>query len=84
MESKLQSVINLQLMMDLTTPAPAVAPVLSVKTKKSHFLSAALPMDCVIQTTSNNTVKEYVWCLFSFFVSLIISERASMTSLPPC
>eukprot|EP00066_Takifugu_rubripes_P010507 XP_003978397.1 PREDICTED: ufm1-specific protease 2 [Takifugu rubripes] len=52
------SVINLQLMRDLTTPAPAVAPVLSVKTKKSHFLSAALPMDCVIQTTSNDTVKE--------------------------
>lgn len=60
MKSKLQSVINLQLMRDLTTPAPAVAPVLSVRTKKSHFLSAALPMDCVIQTTSNDTVKEYV------------------------
>lgn len=52
----LQSVINLQLMMDLTAPGPAVAPVLSMKTRKSHFLSAALPVDCVIRASSNDTV----------------------------
>lgn len=57
MNSRLQSVVNLQLMMDLTTPGPAVAPVLSIKTQKSHFLSATLPMDCVIRTTGNDTVK---------------------------
>lgn len=66
MKSRLQTVINLQLLMDLTTPGPVVAPVLSIKTQKSHFLSAALPMDCVVHTTSNDTVKEYVRC-FGFF-----------------
>lgn len=53
----LQSVINLRLMVDLTAPGPAVAPVLSIKTQKSLFLSATLPMDCVVRTTANDTVE---------------------------
>lgn len=57
MISRLQSVVNLQLMMDLTTPGPAVAPILSITTQKSHFLSATLPMDCVVRTTGNDTIK---------------------------
>lgn len=80
MKSQLQSVINLQLLMDLTTPGPVVAPVLSIKTKKSHFLSAALPMDCVIHTTSSDTVKEYV--RFLFFLNHFHSEQARCHLLP--
>ncbi|KAG7225835.1 hypothetical protein INR49_014356 [Caranx melampygus] len=52
-----QSVINLHLMMEMTNPGPLLAPVLSRSLQNSHFLSTTLPMDCVIQTTCNDTIK---------------------------
>lgn len=56
----IQSVINLRLMLEVTKAGPVSAPTLSRTIQKTHFLSAILPMDCVIRTTSNDTIKEYV------------------------
>lgn len=56
----IQSVINLRLMMEVTKAGPLSAPILSRKAQKSHFLSTTLPMDCVVRTTCNDTIKEYV------------------------
>lgn len=56
----IQSVINLRLMMEATKTGPLSAPILSKTVQKSHFLSTALPIDCVVRTTCNNTIKEYV------------------------
>lgn len=86
MNLQLQSIINLQLMMDLTTPGPAVAPVLSIKTQKSHFLSATLPMDCVICTASDDTVRgsELAWVFFLISQWTNWLPCASTTPLPPC
>uniref|UniRef100_A0A8D0D7J2 Ufm1-specific protease 2 n=1 Tax=Sander lucioperca TaxID=283035 RepID=A0A8D0D7J2_SANLU len=54
-----KSVINLRLMMEATKTGPLSAPILSKTVQKSHFLSTALPIDCVVRTTCNNTIKEY-------------------------
>lgn len=47
-------------MMEVTTPGPVTAPVLSINPKESHFLSTALLMDCVVCITCNDTIKEYI------------------------
>ncbi|XP_040891207.1 ufm1-specific protease 2 [Toxotes jaculatrix] len=57
-KSSTVSVINLHLMMELTKPGPLSAPILSRTVKKSHFLSTALPIDCVIHTSCNETIKD--------------------------
>ncbi|XP_068616188.1 ufm1-specific protease 2-like, partial [Brachionichthys hirsutus] len=51
------SVINLRLLMEGTKPGPLPAPVLSRNVHKSHFLATTLPMDCVICTTCDDTIK---------------------------
>lgn len=56
----IQNVINLRLMMEVTKTGPVSAPILSRKIQKSHFLSTILPMDCVVRTTCNDTIKEYI------------------------
>ncbi|XP_068178240.1 ufm1-specific protease 2 [Antennarius striatus] len=56
-KSPATSVLNLSLMMEVTRPGPLPAPVLSRNVHKSHFLSTTLPIDCVIRTTCNNTIK---------------------------
>ncbi|XP_061586423.1 ufm1-specific protease 2 [Cololabis saira] len=52
------SVVNLRLMMEVTKPGPLPAPILSKTLKKSHFLRATLPMDCVVRTSYNDTVRD--------------------------
>lgn len=56
-KSLAMSVINLHLMMEMTNPGPVLAPVLSRNLQNSHFLSTTLPMDCVVQTRCNDTIK---------------------------
>ena len=46
--------------MEVTKPRPLSAPVLRKTTQKSNFLTASLPMDCVVRTSSSDTIKEYV------------------------
>uniref|UniRef100_A0A3Q3E8C4 Ufm1-specific protease 2 n=1 Tax=Labrus bergylta TaxID=56723 RepID=A0A3Q3E8C4_9LABR len=53
------SVINLRLMMEVTTKGSHLsAPVLCRTAKKSHFLCTTLPMDCVVRTSSKDTTKD--------------------------
>ncbi|XP_069023392.1 ufm1-specific protease 2 [Embiotoca jacksoni] len=52
------SVINLRLMMEMTKPGPLSAPILNKTVHKSHFLSTALSMDCVVCTSFNDTIKD--------------------------
>ncbi|XP_029018133.1 ufm1-specific protease 2 [Betta splendens] len=52
------SVLNLRLMMEVTTPGPLPAPVLSRTVRRSHFLSTVLPLDCVVCTKSSDTIKD--------------------------
>ncbi|XP_049427150.1 ufm1-specific protease 2 [Epinephelus fuscoguttatus] len=52
------SVINLRLMTEATRKGPLPAPILSRTVQKSHFLSTTLPMDCVVRTTSDDTIKD--------------------------
>ncbi|XP_060914909.1 ufm1-specific protease 2 isoform X1 [Labrus mixtus] len=53
------SVINLRLMMEVTTKGSHLsAPVLCRTAKKSHFLCTTLPMDCVVCATSKDTAKD--------------------------
>ncbi|XP_072241138.1 ufm1-specific protease 2 [Leuresthes tenuis] len=52
------NVINLRLMMEVTKPRPLPAPVLRKTTQKSNFLTASLPMDCVVRTSSSDTIKD--------------------------
>lgn len=54
----IQSIINLRLMMEVTKTGPLSAPILSRTVQKSHFLSTTFPVDCVIRTTFNETIKE--------------------------
>ncbi|XP_053274313.1 ufm1-specific protease 2 [Pleuronectes platessa] len=56
--SSAASVINLQLMMEVTNPGPLSAPVLTRTAQKSHFLSATLPMDCAVCTSCDDTVRD--------------------------
>ncbi|TNN62292.1 Ufm1-specific protease 2 [Liparis tanakae] len=53
-----QSIINLRLMMEATKTGPLSAPILSRTVQKSHFLSTTFPVDCVIRTTFNETIKD--------------------------
>ncbi|XP_070837166.1 ufm1-specific protease 2 [Chaetodon trifascialis] len=57
-KSAAASVINLRLMMETTTTGPASAPILCRTVQKSHFLSTALPVDCVVRVTCNDTIKD--------------------------
>ncbi|KAM4583920.1 ufm1-specific protease 2 isoform 2-T2 [Odontesthes bonariensis] len=52
------NVINLRLMMEVTKPRPLSAPVLRKTIQKSNFLTASLPMDCVVRTSSSDTIKD--------------------------
>ncbi|XP_037530823.1 ufm1-specific protease 2 [Nematolebias whitei] len=52
------SVLNLSLVMEVTRPGCLAAPVLRKTLQKSHFLSATLPMDCVVRTSCSTTIKE--------------------------
>ncbi|XP_017275604.1 ufm1-specific protease 2 [Kryptolebias marmoratus] len=52
------SVLNFSLMMEVTRPGPLLAPVLSKTVQKSHFLSTTLPVDCVVRSSCNNTIKD--------------------------
>lgn len=52
------SVLNCHLMMEVTKPGPLSAPILSKTVKKSHFLTATLPMDCVVRTGCSDTVRD--------------------------
>ncbi|XP_041838653.1 ufm1-specific protease 2 isoform X2 [Melanotaenia boesemani] len=53
-----KNVIKLCLMMDVTKPGPLSAPIASKTVQKSHFLSATLPMDCVVRPSCNDTIKD--------------------------
>ncbi|XP_076004319.1 ufm1-specific protease 2 [Genypterus blacodes] len=55
--SSVVNVVNLRLMMEVTKPGPQPAPILCRTVQKSHFLSAALPMDCVVHAGSNDSIK---------------------------
>lgn len=55
---KIQTVVDVRLMMEVTQPGPLPTPVLCKKTQKAHFLSATLPMDCVVSPTCNDSVKQ--------------------------
>nr|XP_057942186.1 ufm1-specific protease 2 [Doryrhamphus excisus] len=57
-KSSTARVINLNLMMDVTKPGPLPAPVLCRTIQESHFLSATLPVDCVISISSTDTIKD--------------------------
>ncbi|XP_054460778.1 ufm1-specific protease 2 [Anoplopoma fimbria] len=57
-KSSAVSVINLRLMMEATKKGPLSAPILSKTVTKSHFLSTTLPVDCVVLTTFNETIKD--------------------------
>ncbi|CAJ1052337.1 Ufm1-specific protease 2 [Xyrichtys novacula] len=53
------NVINLQLMMEVTTKGgPLPGPVLIRTVEPSHFLSTTLPMDCVVSTSCKETIKD--------------------------
>ncbi|XP_078801001.1 ufm1-specific protease 2-like isoform X1 [Oryzias latipes] len=52
------SVANLYLMVEVTKPGPLSAPVINKTVQKSHFLSAALPLDCAVRTHCKETVKD--------------------------
>ncbi|XP_047431072.1 ufm1-specific protease 2 [Mugil cephalus] len=52
------SVVNLRLMTEVSKPGPLSAPVLSKTVQKSHFLSTALPMDCVVRASCTDTIKD--------------------------
>lgn len=54
----IQRVISLNLMMEVTKPGPLPAPILCKTIQKSHFLSTTLPMDCVVNIRSTDTIKE--------------------------
>ncbi|XP_041641436.1 ufm1-specific protease 2 [Cheilinus undulatus] len=57
-------VINLRLMMEVTTNGGSLsAPIFSRTVKKSHFLSTTLPLDCVVCINSKDTIKDAVACL---------------------
>ncbi|XP_053712999.1 ufm1-specific protease 2 [Synchiropus splendidus] len=49
-------VIDLQLMMEMTRSGPSPTPVISKDVRKSHFLCANLPMDCVVTFTATDTI----------------------------
>ncbi|KAF7666244.1 hypothetical protein LDENG_00112810 [Lucifuga dentata] len=51
------NIINLRLMMEVTKPGPHPVPTLCRTVQKSHFLSATLPMDCVVRISCNDTIK---------------------------
>ncbi|XP_059205896.1 ufm1-specific protease 2 isoform X1 [Centropristis striata] len=57
-KSSAASVVNLRLMMEATKTGPLPAPILSRTAQNSHFLSTTLPMDCVVRTTSSDTIKD--------------------------
>ncbi|XP_029291641.1 ufm1-specific protease 2 [Cottoperca gobio] len=57
-KSSVASVINLRLMMEATKTGPLSAPILRRTVQKSHFLFTTLPMDCVVRTTCNDTIKD--------------------------
>lgn len=52
------SVVNFDLMMEVTRPGPLSALILSTTVKKSHFLTATLPVDCVVRTGCSDTVRD--------------------------
>lgn len=51
------TVIDIRLMTEVTQPGPLPAPILCKKSQKAHFLSTTLPMDCVVPTTCNDSIK---------------------------
>ncbi|XP_037328916.2 ufm1-specific protease 2 [Pungitius pungitius] len=57
-KSSAPSVINLRLMMEATKTGPLSAPILSRTVQKSLFLSTSFPVDCVVRTTVNETIKD--------------------------
>ncbi|CAG5928532.1 unnamed protein product [Menidia menidia] len=52
------NVINLDLMMEVTKQCPLSAPILRKTIQKSNFLTASLPMDCVLRARSNDTIRD--------------------------
>ncbi|XP_028307572.1 ufm1-specific protease 2 [Gouania willdenowi] len=52
------NVLNLHLMMEVTRPGPLSAPILSKTVQKSSFISTTLLMDCVVCTSSTDTIKD--------------------------
>lgn len=68
------TVINIRLMMEVTQPGPLQAPILCRKSQKAHFLSATLPMDCVISTTCSDTVKD----AFEALLDVLIHQLQEM------
>lgn len=56
-KSSAVNVINLHVMMEVSKPGPLSAPILSRTVQKSHFLSATLPMDCVVSTSCSDTIR---------------------------
>lgn len=72
-----QTVINLTLMAEVTIPGEEnlSAPYLSTE-KKRHSLSMALPMDCVLSTAADESVRTWVLCsssanAFTFWVDMM-------------
>ncbi|XP_053189993.1 ufm1-specific protease 2 [Scomber japonicus] len=62
-KSSAVNVINLRLMMDMTTQGPASAPILSRTAQNTYFLSTTLPMDCVVRTSCSDSTKKALECL---------------------
>ncbi|XP_034044476.1 ufm1-specific protease 2 [Thalassophryne amazonica] len=52
------NVINLCLVMEVTGTGPLSTPILRTAIQKSHFVSTSLPMDCVVCTSSSNSIKD--------------------------
>lgn len=54
-----QTVVNLTLMAEVTVPEEESlsAPYLSTEKKRHHQLSMALPMDCVVSTSADESVR---------------------------
>uniref|UniRef100_A0A3Q4AVQ7 Ufm1-specific protease 2 n=1 Tax=Mola mola TaxID=94237 RepID=A0A3Q4AVQ7_MOLML len=79
------SVINLRLMMEVTAPGPLSVPIFGIKTQKSYFLSATLPMDCIVCTTRNDTIKEFslFYCSLCEMEKVMLQHTKGTTLLVP-
>lgn len=52
-----ENVINFHLMMELSNPGLPSVPTLTRTIQNGHFLQTALPLDCVVRTTCDKTLK---------------------------
>lgn len=63
------NVLNFDLMVELTKPGPLSVPILNKTMKKSLFLAATLPIDCIVCTNSGDTVRSACEKLMEVLIS---------------